>query len=108
MIRMLTLLAVAGAAVPTMPALAAADHGFTIANTNARASIDRIWYMQAGSGQPYQEISLNYAIGPNHKSDFTVPPSDYCLYDVRIKFSDGTQVDTPNVNVCRGTTITAS
>lgn len=107
MIRRSILLAAVAAALISAPALAA-EHGFTLANTNAKASINRIWYMQSGSGQPYQEIILAYPIGPNTKSDFTVAPSDYCLYDVRVRFDDGTEQDTANVNVCRRATINAT
>ena len=108
MVRPLILSAIVAAIFITAPVKAAGDRAFTLANTNAKASVDRVWYTQTGSGQAYQEIILTYPIRPNSKSDFTVPASDYCLYDVRIKFSDGTQQEINNVNVCRGATVTAS
>lgn len=89
------------------PAMAA-DRGFTVSNTNGKAAIVKLWYAQSGSGKAFQEMDLKYPIGPSSRSSFTVPASDYCLYDVRIKFSDGTEQETNNVNVCRGGSVTGT
>lgn len=90
------------------PAHAAAERGFTVANTNGKASIVKLWVAQTGSGKAYVEMTLKYPIGPNSKSVFSVPTSDYCLYDVRLKFDDGTEQETNNVNVCRGASVNAT
>lgn len=100
--------ALALTAAVAVPSFAAGERGFTVSNTNGKASIVKLWYAQSGSGKAFQEMDLKYPIGPSSRSTFTVPASDYCLYDVRLRFNDGTEQETNNVNVCKGAGVNAT
>ncbi|HEX4694101.1 hypothetical protein [Sphingomonas sp.] len=83
------------------PALAA-GRGFYVNNTNSSVSVQRVWYAAAGTTQTWEEIYLDYPVKPNTKSNFTMGDGDTCLYDIKLKFSDGYEQTFANVNVCRG------
>jgi hypothetical protein len=89
------------------PAMAA-ERSFYVNNTNDSVSVQRVWYAQAGTNQVWQEVYLDYPIKPNTKSSFTMGNGDVCLYDVKIKFSDGVEQSFENVNVCRGDGVRAT
>ena len=92
---------VAGVATAAMPS----GRNFTIKNTNAKVSVQRVWYARAGEeGDPWHEIMLDYAIKPGTTSNFTMGEGDVCLYDVKVQFSDQYVQQRDNINVCRGDT----
>lgn len=90
-------------------AASSGDFSMTIANTNETMTIERVWVAPAGqSNTPWEEVTLNHPILPNEESTFTVPASTgRCFYDVRMRFSDGGDATTGNVNVCRHDTLRA-
>lgn len=90
-------------ALLALPAAAmAAGRSFYVNNTNAKVSVQRVWYAQAGTNENWEEVFLDYPIKPNNKSSFTMGSGDVCLYDIKLKFSDGYEQTFENVNVCRG------
>lgn len=90
-------------------AAANGQFSMTIRNTNATMSIERLWVAQAGvASAPWTEVTMQEPILPNTDSTFTIPASSgRCFYDVRMRFSDGGDATTGNVNVCRHDTLTA-
>jgi hypothetical protein len=96
-------LLVAGMASAGMPS----GRNFTVKNTNAKVSIQRVWYARAGEdGDPWHEVMLDYAVRPNATSNFTMGQGDICLYDIKVQFSDAYEQTRANINVCRGDTAT--
>ena len=94
-------LLVAGMATAGMPS----GRNFTVKNTNAKVSIQRVWYARAGEeGDPWHEVMLDYAVKPGTTSNFTMGSGDICLYDVKVQFSDAYVQQKDNINVCRGDT----
>ena len=91
----------------TTPAFAA-DRSFYVDNINGSASVQRVWYAAAGTTEGWQEVFLNYPIKPKTKSNFTMGDGDTCLYDIKIKFSDGYEETYSNVNMCRGDGVSAT
>ncbi|WP_375397638.1 hypothetical protein [uncultured Sphingomonas sp.] len=95
-------LVAAALAATVAPATAfAADREFTVKNGNAKVSVQRVWYAQAGTSEVWQEVFLDYPIKPSTSSGFTLPEGNVCLYDVKIQFSDDYVQTFANVNVCR-------
>ncbi len=95
----------------TVPGAVMADSGrnFTINNTNADVSVQRVWTARAGeSKDPWHEVDMKYAIKPKTTSNFTMGDGDVCLYDIKIQFSDEVTQQFDNVNVCKGETVTAT
>ena len=104
-----TLAAVSAVAMLALPTAAMADgRSFYVNNTNGSVSVQRVWYAQAGTNQTWQEVYLDYPIKPNTKSSFTMGNGDVCIYDIKIKFSDGYEQEFENVNVCRGDGVKAT
>ncbi|WP_299427357.1 hypothetical protein [Sphingomonas bacterium] len=94
-------LLVAGMATAGMPS----GRNFTIKNTNASVSVQRVWYARAGEeGDPWHEVMLDYAVKPGRTSNFTMGAGDVCLYDIKVQFSDSVIQQRDNINVCRGDT----
>lgn len=90
-------------AVLAPTAALASDGSFTIVNKNGSASIQRVWYAEAGnSSDPWKEVYLDYPIKAGTDSRFTMNPGNTCMYDLKVQFSDGYTSTFSNVNVCRG------
>lgn len=104
----LTATALLAAVVPGA-GLADSGRNFTVTNTNAKVSIQRVWTARDGeAGDPWHEVTLSYPIKPNTTSNFTMGDGDVCLYDIKVQFSDNVVQQFANVNVCRGQTVTAT
>jgi len=110
---MIRLFQIAGAlwatAMCISPAAAMPDgRKFSIVNLNASASVQHVWYARISTDDPWTEAAVDYPIKPNHRSLFTLPAGDACLYNVKLGFSDGSEQALENVNVCRGDDVTAN
>ena len=91
------------------PAAAMPDgRKFSVVNLNASASIQQVWYARISTNDPWTEIAVDFPIKPNHRSLFTLPAGDACLYNVKLGFSDGSEQALENVNVCRCDDVTAN
>lgn len=92
-----------------VPAVAESGRNFTIYNSNADVSVQRVWTARAGeSKDPWHEVEMKYAVKPKSSSNFTMGTGDVCLYDIKVQFSDEVVQQVDNVNVCRGQTITVT
>jgi len=91
------------------PAAAMPDgRKFSVVNLNTSASVQHVSYARISTDDPWTEIAVDYPIKPNHRSLFTLPAGDACLYNVKLSFSDGSEQAVENVNVCRGEDVTAN
>jgi len=97
------------AAMVASPAAAMPDgRKFSVANRNASAAIQRVWFVPIGSNAAWTEVRLDYPIKPNNRSPFAMAAGDACLYNLKVRFSDGNEQTFENVNVCRGDEVTAT
>ena len=97
------------AGLASAPVLADTGRNFTIYNSNANVSIQRVWTARAGeSRDPWHEVTLQYAIKPNMSSNFTMGDGDVCLYDIKVQFSDEVIQQFANVNVGHGQRVNAT
>lgn len=81
---------------------------FGVVNRNPSASVQHVWYARISTNDPWTEVAVDYPIKPNHRSLFTLPAGDACLYNVKFGFSDGSEQAVENVNVCRGDDVTVN
>jgi hypothetical protein len=86
----------------------AGDRKFSVVNQNASAAIQRVWFVQIGSNAAWTEVHLDYPIKPSTRSPFAMATGDACLYNIKIRFSDGNEQTFENINVCRGDEVTAT
>jgi len=100
--------AAALAAVSIATPAFASDRSFYINNTNSSVSVQRVWYAAAGTKDTWQEIYLDEPVTPKTKSTLSMDDGDTCLYDIKLKFSDGYEQTYANVNVCRGDGVRAT
>lgn len=101
--------ALCATALSLSPAAAQPDgRKFSVVNLNASASVQHVWYARIGTNDPWTEIAVDFPIKPNHRSLFTLPTGDACLYNVKLRFSDGSEQALENVNVCRGDDVRAT
>jgi hypothetical protein len=75
-------------------------------NRNSQRSIQQVFFANAGESDPWQAANVDEAIRPKSKSTFTIS-GENCLFDVKVKFSDGYEATFNNVNVCRGDRVLA-
>jgi len=90
--------------LPSTSALA--DGTITVVNRNSSRAIQQVWFANAGESDPWQEASVEEAIRPQSQSTFTMR-GDNCLFDIKVRFSDGYESTFTNVNVCRGDRVLA-
>lgn len=90
-------------------AAANGQYSMTIRNTNQTMSIERLWVANAGTqSAQWTEVTMQHPIQPGTDSTFTIPATTgRCFYNVRMRFSDGGDASTPNVNVCRHDVLSA-
>jgi hypothetical protein len=106
----LTLFALAGGALvlsgmlPCTSALAGGT--LTVVNRNSSRAIQQVWFANAGESDPWQEANVEEAIRPQSESTFTMS-GENCLFDIKVRFSDGYEATFNNVNVCRGDRVLA-
>ena len=91
----------------TLPSTSAlADGSLTVVNRNSNRAIQQVWFANAGESDPWQEANVEEAIRPQSQSTFNMS-GDNCLFDIKVRFSDGYESTFTNVNVCRGDRVLA-
>jgi len=97
------------AAALASPAAAMPDgRAFAVVNKNGSAAIEHVWLVPIATNADWTEIRLDYPIKPNNRSPFAMAAGDACLYNIKVRFSDGSEQAFENVNVCRGDEVTAT
>jgi hypothetical protein len=104
-----SLLRPALAIVASLAGASAAQAGtFNIYNSHGSATIQRLWTAPAIKGTPWQEFYLDFPVEARTVNRFTLSNGSYCLYDMKVRFSDGYEQTFSNVNICRGDRVVAS
>lgn len=89
------------------PSTAHAGGTLTVVNRNSTRAIQRVWFANAGERtDPWQAANVDAAIAPQSRSVFTLSGPN-CLFDIKVRFSDGYESSFGNVNVCRGDHVVA-
>lgn len=97
------------AVVAALTAAGTASAGtFKIYNSHPTATIQRLWTAPAIKGTVWREFYLDFPVDARTTNNFTMPGGSYCLYDMKIRFSDGYEQTFANVNICRGDKVIAS
>ncbi len=92
------------AMLPSTAALAGGT--LTVVNRNSSRATQQVWFANAGESDPWQEANVNEAISPKSESTFTMS-GENCLFDIKVRFSDGYEATFNNVNICRGDRVLA-
>jgi hypothetical protein len=84
------------------PVQASTSH-FTIYNINGSASIQQAWIANTGhSEDAWTPVFLDAPIQPTGISRVTVRNANSCLFDIKVRFSNGTERWISNVDGCNG------
>lgn len=81
---------------------------FNIYNSHTSATVQRLWTAPAIKDTPWQEFYLDFPIQALTTNRFTISNGSFCLYDMKVRFSDGYEQTFANVNICRGDRVVAS
>jgi hypothetical protein len=82
--------------------LASTSH-FTIFNINDNLAIQQAWFAKTGEYKDaWKPVSLDGPILPTGLGQVTVRNAKTCLFDIKIRFSNGTEHWAKNVDGCSG------
>jgi hypothetical protein len=74
---------------------------FEFVNTKWSASIVGAWIAQAGTDEPWRPVNLRKAIAPRSKSQINFLNGEGCMYDLKVRLSNGDEQHFDQVDLCK-------